>query len=94
MESENGVALEDEKCVVVEKNYVEESAVDSNKEGKNADLLGEKVSSINGNSEPAKVNDGLDSSSAGVKASVTAPPSKNSKTAKVMLTKSTFTLSC
>lgn len=82
MESENGVvALEDEKCVVVEENRVEESHVDSNKKGKNADL-GEKVPTTNGKSEPVKVNDGIDSSVVATKASVTALPGKTSKIMK------------
>lgn len=85
MESENGVvALEDEKCVVVEENRVEESHVDSNKKGKNADL-GEKVPTTNGKSEPVKVNDGIDSSVVATKASVTALPGKTSKIMKVKL---------
>ncbi|PON98385.1 TPX2, C-terminal [Trema orientale] len=80
MESENGVALEDEKCVV-EGNHVEESVTNLNKGGQNADL-GEKVPTVSGKSEAVTVNDGLDSSGEAVKASVTAPLSKNSKTTK------------
>lgn len=83
MESDDGVALQDEKCVVIEENHVEESLTDSNKASQNADDLGEKVPTMNGKSEAEKVNDGLDSSGDATKASVTAPPSKNSKTTKV-----------
>lgn len=82
MESDDGVALQDEKCVVIEENHVEECLADSNKASQNADDLGEKVPNMNGKSEAVKVNDGLDSSGDATKASVTAPPSKNSKTTK------------
>lgn len=82
MESDDGVALQDEKCVVIEENHVEESLTDSNKVSQNADDLGEKVPTMNGKSEAVKGNDGLDSSGDATKASVTATPSKNSKTTK------------
>ncbi|XP_062112363.1 protein WVD2-like 4 [Humulus lupulus] len=81
MESENGVTLEDEKCVV-EENQVEEPVTNLDNEGQNADLK-DKAPTINGKSEPVAVTaDGLDSSGGAVKASVIAPPSKNSKTSK------------
>lgn len=97
MESENGVALEDEKCVV-EADLVEEPVSNLNKEGQNADI-GEKVPTMNGKSEPVKVTDGIDSSGEAVKASVTAPLSENSMTTKVNFlaydnSRSTFSLRC
>ncbi|KAF4402371.1 hypothetical protein G4B88_012156, partial [Cannabis sativa] len=81
MESENGVNLEDEKCVV-EGNQVEEPVNNLDNEGQNADLE-DKSPTMNGKSEPVAVTaDGVDSAGEAVKASVTAPPSKNSKTTK------------
>lgn len=98
MESENGVTLEDETCVV-EANHVEESVTELNKEGQNADL-GDKAPTMNGKSEPATVNDDQNSSGEAVKAHVTAPLSKSSKTTKVNFFlaysnyRSTLSLSC
>ncbi|KAF3442778.1 hypothetical protein FNV43_RR16695 [Rhamnella rubrinervis] len=79
MESENGVALEVEKCI-----FVEKSVVDMKIEDQNA-ALGEKVATLNENGEPSEVvtkaND-LNSSGVAVKASAPVLKSKNSKTIK------------
>lgn len=79
MESENGVTLEDGSCVI-EKNSVEESVVDLNKESENVG----KVPTMNGISEPANKAEGFNSSQVVVKASATVATSKNSKSIKVL----------
>lgn len=87
MESENGVALEDEKCT-----SVETSVVDVKIEDQNADL-GEKVATLNENAERSEVvtkADDLNSSGVAVKASATVQKSKNSKTIKVDRTSEVF----
>lgn len=87
MESENGVALEDEKCISVEK-----SVADMKIEDQNAGL-GEKDATLNDNAEPSEVVtkvDDLNSSGVAVKASATVLKSKNSKTIKVDRTPEVF----
>lgn len=81
MESENGVTLEDESCVI-EKNYVEESVVDLNKEGEN--VGNSEVPTMNGISEPANKAEGFKPSGVVVKASATVATSKKSKSTKVL----------
>jgi hypothetical protein len=71
MESENGVSLENESCVIV-KNYEEESVGNS------------EVPIMNGISEPANKAQGFNSSEVVVKASATVATSKNSKSIKVL----------
>ncbi|KAF5473450.1 hypothetical protein F2P56_010059 [Juglans regia] len=79
MESKNGVTLVDESCVI-ERKYVEESAVDMNKESEN--VHDSEVPSMNGISEPVKKAESFNSAEVMVKASATACTSKNSKSTK------------
>ncbi|PRQ44252.1 hypothetical protein RchiOBHm_Chr3g0477191 [Rosa chinensis] len=80
MESENGIALGDENCAVVEK-HVEESVPDLNIEGKNVDANIE-VSTTNGVSEPVSKGEGINPSGGAVEVAASVPPGKNSKTKK------------
>ncbi|KAM5559250.1 hypothetical protein ABKV19_020746 [Rosa sericea] len=80
MESENGIALGDENCAVVEK-YVEESVPDLNIEGKNVDANIE-VPTMNGVSEPVSKDEGINPSGGAVEVAASVPPGKNSKTKK------------
>ncbi|KAG2683156.1 hypothetical protein I3760_10G019400 [Carya illinoinensis] len=79
MESKNGVTLVDESCVI-ERTYVEESALDMNKESEH--FCNAEVPSMNGISEPVKKAESFNSSEVMVKASATASTSKNSKSTK------------
>lgn len=81
MKSENGVTLVDESCVI-ERKYVEESAVDMNKESEH--VRNAEVPSMNGVSEPVKKDETLNSAGVNIKTSATASTSKNSKSTKVL----------
>lgn len=85
MESENGVSLEDKKCIS-EGTSLEGSVVDIMGESQNADIFGGKVPTMNGNAEPSGVvtnSESLNSSGVEVKTSATVQQTKISKTIKV-----------
>lgn len=92
MESENGVTLGDENCVIVGK-YVEGSVPDLNIEGKNVDANTE-VPTVNGISEPVSKGEGINSSGIAVEVAATVLPAKNSKTKKVLNTRIFVVFSC
>ena len=80
MESQKGVSLEDESCVI-EKKHVEESVEHLNKEGEN--VSDSAVPTMNGISELIKKAEGLNSPGVVVKASAAVSTSKNLKSIKV-----------